>query len=162
MASRPMRRLAVVCLAALALVLLVVLRPRGTGPDVASGPQDGGSASAPVDESAGDGAESGGSPTDGDPVEVVSSADGTGIRSYSSDLELEGEAERLLAAYEQQGSCLLREAGYLDLFGNVWSCTVQGPGWVDVCVVSGRDGDGSEVRVIRMDVGEWEASYGER
>lgn len=81
------------------------------------------------------------------------------MRSYDSELDLADEATRLLEEYQEKGSCLLMEAGYLDLLGNVWTCTVQGAGWVDVCVVSEAEGTGSTVRVIRMDVDEWRESY---
>lgn len=100
------------------------------------------------------------STSSGDVGGEAAASDGSEVRMYTSELDLVGEATRLLQGYREEGSCLLREAGYLDLFGNVWSCTVQGPGWVDVCVVSeGADG-GSEVRVVRMDVDEWGRSYG--
>lgn len=57
----------------------------------------------------------------------------------------------LVAGYRDEGDCLLRHAGYLDLLGNVWGCVVQGPGWVDVCVVSqGENVSQSVVRVRRL------------
>ena len=55
-----------------------------------------------------------------------------------------------------QGDCLLCEAGYLDLQGNVWGCVVQGDGWVEVQVVKSVDGGtGSELSVVHMDAQSW-------
>lgn len=87
------------------------------------------------------------------------SGQGSDVSSYTSELALPDEAERILRGYEEDGSCLLMDAGYLDLFGGVWSCTVQGDGWVDVCLVSETDEGRSDVRVIRMDAEEWGRSY---
>lgn len=89
-----------------------------------------------------------------------------GVTSYSSERSLADEASGLLEAYRDRGECVLREAGFLDLFGNAWTCTVQGPGWVDVCLVSGdaasRDGASrSDVRVVHMRADEWERAYGQ-
>ena len=65
-----------------------------------------------------------------------------------------------MRAYRDQGDCLLRRAGYLDLLGDVWSCTVEGPGWVDVVLVRRAEGDrGSRVRVVRLALEEWEGAY---
>ena len=51
---------------------------------------------------------------------------------------------------------LLRYAGYLDAFGNVWGCVVQGDGWVEVQVVKSVDGGtGSELSVVHMDAQSW-------
>ena len=65
-------------------------------------------------------------------------------------------AKDVLARYEAQGDCLLCEAGYLDLQGNVWGCVVQGDGWVEVQVVKSVDGGtGSELSVVHMDAQSW-------
>ncbi len=64
-------------------------------------------------------------------------------------------ATRLLVSYRSQGTCVLAHAGYLDLLGCVWGCVVRGDGWVDICVVSQRDG-GCQVDVTRLDVAEVE------
>lgn len=89
----------------------------------------------------------------------------SGVTSYSSERGPSEEAAEILRSYEDQGDCLLREAGFIDLFGNAWTCTVQGPGWVEVCLVSGSEGVGvdgeSDVRIIRMDAEEWERAYGQ-
>lgn len=90
---------------------------------------------------------------------------GEGVTSYSSDRTLADEASSLLSSYEGREGCVLREAGFLDLFGNAWTCTVQGPGWVDVCLVSGtgtgEGRSGSDVRVVHMEADEWERAYGQ-
>lgn len=63
-------------------------------------------------------------------------------------------AQGLVLDYRSQGNCLLRHAGYLDLLGNVWGCVVQGPKWVDVCVVSQGNGESeSVVRIERLEAG---------
>ena len=65
-------------------------------------------------------------------------------------------AEESLREYQSDGGCVLVQAGYLDLVGDVWSCTVQGDGWVEVTVVRSRVEGGSEVTTIHMDAGAWE------
>lgn len=89
--------------------------------------------------------------------------DGDTVTSYSSERTLAEEASSLLESYEAQGECVLREAGFLDLFGNAWTCTVQGPDWVDVCLVSGSgdagESSGSDVRVVHMEAEEWRRAY---
>lgn len=144
-----------VAIVALLVLLSVCLRPpAGEG---ASGQE--GVATLPSQESPGEGGEEGSS-SSGQRLWDDAGDEGSVTRGYSSELDLVDEASRLLEGYEDEGSCLLREAGYLDLFGNVWSCTVQGPGWVEVCVVSQAEGTGSEVKVVRMGIEEWERSYG--
>lgn len=67
--------------------------------------------------------------------------------------ELSVAAEEVVAGYERTGTCLLHHAGYLDHDGSVWGCVVEGPGWVDVCVVSGSaEGGRSLVRTVRLEV----------
>ena len=63
--------------------------------------------------------------------------------------ELADVATGELEAYEEQGNVVLARAGYLDLTGDVWSCTVLGPGWVDTCVVS-EDEDSGGCTVVRV------------
>lgn len=83
------------------------------------------------------------------------------VSERTSDLGLEEESSGIVRAYRDQGDCLLRQAGYLDLLGDVWSCTVEGPGWVDVVLVRRAEGDrGSRVRVVRLALEEWEGAYG--
>ncbi|WP_373576368.1 hypothetical protein [Parafannyhessea umbonata] len=80
-----------------------------------------------------------------------------GVRGYTSKASLQDTATRLLEEYARAGKCVLVRAGYLDLLGNNWSCTVVGDGWVDTVVVRGtRDSRESEVKVVRMDAKEWE------
>lgn len=87
---------------------------------------------------------------------------GGAIRRISSERSLEEEARELLVAYRDQGDCVLVRSGPIDLLGNAWSCVIQGPDWVDVCVVR-RDKDltASEVTICRMDIQEWEESANE-
>ena len=82
--------------------------------------------------------------------------------SYIADGDLPTVASGLLGRYRDEGEGVLTQAGYLDLLGRVWSCTVKAPDWVDVCVVSeGAEQGSCDVRVLRMDVESWERSYGE-
>lgn len=148
MALRPQQVGAVVALgAAICVLVLVCVGALIAGRDASSGGSDG--------------ARSASGGTDAPAVEHEE--DGTRIDSYSSERGTTEEAADLLDSYASRGSCVLREAGFIDLFGNAWTCTVQGPGWVDVCLVSGSASEAgtSDVRVIHMDVGEWERAYGQ-
>ncbi len=64
--------------------------------------------------------------------------------------ELSEAASSLVRAYDETGVCLVRQAGYLDLAGDVWGCVLEGPGWVDVCVLSREGERESVVRVERL------------
>ena len=98
---------------------------------------------------------------DGAPVSVseVDDESSEGIRlpagevtTYETGLELPDASQELVERYRDRGDCLMRQAGYLDLFGDAWSCVVQGPDWVDLCVVSAASDDaGSVVRVQRLE-----------
>lgn len=75
-----------------------------------------------------------------------------GVTTYETELELPEASQELVERYRDRGDCLMREAGYLDLLGDAWSCVVQGPDWVDVCVVSSAsENAGSVVRVQRLE-----------
>lgn len=56
--------------------------------------------------------------------------------SYEEEGEVEQVAIRLLSSYQARSDCVLASSGYLDLFGSVWSCVVQGDGWADVYLVT--------------------------
>lgn len=74
------------------------------------------------------------------------------VTTYETRLELPDASQELVERYRDRGDCLMRQAGYLDLLGDAWSCVVQGPDWVDVCVVSAAANDaGSVVRVQRLE-----------
>lgn len=86
-----------------------------------------------------------------DPLPDVGETQGFTSTSYVVTQDLPSAVSDLVARYEAGQPCLLRRAGYLDLFGEVWGCLVQGPGWVDLCVVQqGEEEEKSEVQVIRM------------
>ncbi len=73
-------------------------------------------------------------------------AEGNVVQAASAELE----------RYRLRGDCVLCRAGYLDLLGDVWGCLVQGPGWVEMCVVEEHeDGIRSTVRTVRMEEEEW-------
>lgn len=69
-------------------------------------------------------------------------------------------ARDLLEGYAARGGSVLVRAGWLDLLGRTWGCVVSGAGWVDVCLVTERGEEVSEVLVLRMEGEEWERAYG--
>jgi len=73
------------------------------------------------------------------------------VLSYEVDEGLVAFATRLLSSYEERGDCVLASSGFLDLLGRTWSCTVEGDGWVDVCMVDESDDGTSSVCVIHLD-----------
>lgn len=77
------------------------------------------------------------------------------VSRRSSPLPLVDEAAEVLRAYRTQGSCVLAQSGFLDLFGRVWSCTVVGDGWVEVQVLTERE-EGTDVELVRMEAAQWE------
>lgn len=87
----------------------------------------------------------------GDPDEASgASADQEGLVVTVERGEAEQVATRLLSSYRDAGDCALASSGYLDLFGSVWGCVIQGDGWVDVCIVS-EEGSDSRVAVLRLE-----------
>lgn len=162
-------RAAVAC-AVVLLALVAALcasRDRGAAP-VGGGPSAGAEGAAapeapPEGSDGGAGAVAGPWGSSGPSAEDAGEGDDglASVSERSSDLDLAEESSRIVRAYRDRGDCLLRRAGYLDLLGNVWSCTVEGPGWVDVVWVSAsQGGGGSRVRVVRLGLEEWEAAYG--
>ena len=76
--------------------------------------------------------------------------------SHDSEGNVAQAASAELERYKSRGDCVLCRAGYLDLLGDVWGCLVQGPGWVEMCVVEEHeDGARSTVRTVRMEEEEW-------
>ena len=51
---------------------------------------------------------------------------------------------------------VLARAGYLDMFGSVWSCTVAGDGWVEIVVLSDGGEGGCKRQCVRMEREQWE------
>lgn len=78
---------------------------------------------------------------------------GTTVHQEDSDEEVDVVARSLLGRYQDEGACLLVSAGYLDLLGNVWGCVVEGPGWIDLCIVEKRAQEGSTTRSVRLGMG---------
>ena len=69
--------------------------------------------------------------------------------------EVEQVATRLLCTDRDRGDCVLASSGYLDLFGSVWGCVVEGDGWADVClVVQADEGRVCQVSVTHLDARE--------
>ena len=142
----------VVCaLLAAALCLLSYARhPTGEAPQTAGeNAGDAGGAGEPVGVPAGD-AGGGADVSDGADGATASRGDQEGLVVTVERGEAEQVATRLLSSYRDAGDCALASSGYLDLFGSVWGCVVQGDGWVDVCIVS-EEGSGSRVAVLRLE-----------
>lgn len=79
---------------------------------------------------------------------------GSACMQQSSEFPMAQEAQLLMQAYKKRNDCVLVTADYLDLFGRVWGCVVQGDRWVDVCIVS-AEGKHSKLKITRMDPGAW-------
>ena len=75
---------------------------------------------------------------------------------------LEQAACDALSTYKEQRDCVLVRAGFIDLLGNVWSCTVRGGDWVEIKVMSSLGDDaGTEVLTVRMDARVWQEELSE-
>lgn len=71
------------------------------------------------------------------------------------------EAAAVLRERGEQGDCLVVRSGYLDLFGGVWGCVLQGGDWAEVCLVSeGVEGGGCSVTRWRMSVDDVAGALG--
>ena len=93
------------------------------------------------------------------PVAIEKTEQGT-VSTYSSHKGLQDTAYALLQRYRESKNCLLIRSGYLDLFGNTWSCTVSFGNAVEVCfVVEEQDSQECEVRMLRMEESQWEEVY---
>lgn len=168
------------------LVLLLVLcvgavaeqRAANPGEDPASEGEDepgtdGGAADADPDGGGADDGMQAASPATGaDAYDDRSASEGGGRDGRWSDgdeavesrVEEGGEdvvakAASVLEGYRDRGDCLLREAGYLDLYGDVWGCVVEAPAWVDVVVVRSTTEGGNTTRTVRMRPDRWEAEF---
>lgn len=91
--------------------------------------------------------------------ELLRVMDDGDVTTYETSTELPATASDLVCEYRDERDCVVRSAGYLDLQGNAWSCLMEGPGWVDLCLVIQQD-EGCVVRVARMEVTDWEESDG--
>ena len=81
--------------------------------------------------------------------------------TYELPHDVETASRTILEQYENAGESVVVRSGYLDLYGKTWSCVLQGPGWVDLCVVSER-GDQerrSTVQRVRLDAEDWRKEY---
>ena len=83
-------------------------------------------------------------------LETLAREQGSEVRVEQSPEEVGAAAQTVLQSYGVQRTCLLASAGYLDVFGRVWGCVVEGPGWVDVCVIEEQTDKTSMVRTVRM------------
>ncbi|MGN0075943.1 MAG: hypothetical protein ACI38Z_03100 [Parafannyhessea sp.] len=118
--------------------------------DGRAGASGGADATAGAGKGSGDaGARDGGSPA------AASKGDGVSVRVMRGGVGT--VAKKVLGDYEESSECVLARAGYVDLLGGVWSCTVVGDDWVDTVVVRAREDKLScEVKTVRMDVSVWE------
>lgn len=77
-----------------------------------------------------------------------------------SSRDLPTSAAEALDAYQDAGTCVLVWSGYLDMRGRIWSCMVQGDGWVEICVVREDDEELVHTSVVRMDAKQWASELG--
>ncbi|MBO7674072.1 MAG: hypothetical protein J6S63_03580 [Atopobiaceae bacterium] len=73
--------------------------------------------------------------------------------TYRTDDDLPTVATDVMDRYRYGEACLVRGSGYLGLLARTWSCVIEGPGWVDLCVVQQED-KGCTVRVTRIVPGD--------
>ena len=156
-----------VALALLACATVLMLLPDAapSGPDepaasdpsqaAAAGDAKAGSLPASAGDTEDDGDGSEGQPSDGRSVRQTATGS---ITTWTAAGDLPEVASSVLVDYQDAGSCVLVHAGYLDLLGNVWCCTVTGDGWVDTCFVSER-GEACEVRRQRVEIAKVEDAY---
>lgn len=80
---------------------------------------------------------------------------------HTSSRDVPDEAAEVLRERGEQGDCLVVRSGYLDLFGGVWGCVLQGGDWAEVClVVEGAGGGGCSVARWRMSVDDVAGAFG--
>ena len=80
---------------------------------------------------------------------------------HTSSRDVPDEAAEVLRERGEQGDCLVVRSGYLDLFGGVWGCVLQGGDWAEVClVVEGAEGGGCSVARWRMSVDDVAGAFG--
>ncbi len=92
-------------------------------------------------------------------TKLLSSSDASNAKTEEFCSSVSDVAGALIKRYREQTGTTLAHAGWLDLVGRCWGCVVVGPGWVDVCLVSGTD-EACAAQTIRMEVEEWRRIYG--
>ncbi len=90
--------------------------------------------------------------------QLIGSSEATKTTTEDFGLGVQDAAVELVGRYRSQGDATLAHAGWLDMFGRCWGCVVVGPGWVDVCLVSGTDEEATG-QTLRMEVEEWRRIY---
>lgn len=71
------------------------------------------------------------------------------------DISFLSAMEQVLLTYESFEGGSLKEAGYLDLWGGVWSCVIQQSDMVTICII--RDKQSScEISTVCMNANDWE------
>jgi len=86
-------------------------------------------------------------------------ASGAEVASYETQEDLVDTATDVVCRYRDEETCVVRSAGYLGLLGNTWSCIMEGPGWVDLCVVQQKE-HGCVVKTARLEANTWKEMYG--
>lgn len=84
---------------------------------------------------------------------------GAEVTSYETQEDLTHTATDVVCRYRDEETCVVRSAGYLGLLGNTWSCVMEGPGWVDLCVVLQGE-HGCVVKTARLEASAWKEMYG--
>lgn len=76
-----------------------------------------------------------------------------------STLGVSEAGAELLDSYEGRRDCVLVSWGYLDVWGDVWSCVVDGGDWADVCFLEASPGGGCDVRILHIDADDLERAW---
>lgn len=164
---RHARNLAILCALVVLVAMVVGYVARGVGESDASPSDEVGLAVEGEGRGGGEGDPAAETAEGSLPDAAPAGARGADGPSGRSVLLVDGDiveaASDVLQQYREQRDVLLARSGWVDLVGNVWGCVVQGPGWVEVCLVSGDEASGgSRVETIRMEVSEWRDAYGEK
>lgn len=124
------------------LVLLEAFPADDSGQDAASGAEA--SSQTEIGQEAEELLESAG-------VSFPAGASADSVESYEVDESLETAAAELMKDYQARQDCILLEARYIDLLGNVWGFSVEGAGWVDVCIMRDAGSDATSVEIVHME-----------
>ncbi len=72
------------------------------------------------------------------------------VESYEVARPLKTAASDLMKEYQNRSDCVLLEARYLDLLGSVWGFSVEGQGWVDVCIMRDAGTRSTAVEIVHL------------
>lgn len=72
------------------------------------------------------------------------------VESYEVARPLRTAAASLMKEYQDRSDCILLEARYLDLLGSIWGFSVEGQGWVDVCIMRDAGASSTAVEIVHL------------